>query len=527
MKRLFINAALMLGLAGTFSACKKQIDADYLNPEKTTVGSLSKLLSGMYANTRIHPSYQDYFTYKSTITGVFGGLIAVDQGQGMYLPNVEYIQRRWIDFYAGTTGNDYNYNGPGIMANYAEMKTTFAGLSATDQADQLIFLKCAQVIVCDQAAQMVDVFGDIPFFNTNSLNSANRDLQLSQFDDAKTIYDTLISNLKDLNTYFDTVKVSPVSTSALQTQDILLKGSIDGWRRYTNSLRMRLLMRISNQNETFAKQEMTTMLSDPTTYPVITDNSQNVMLQGMKATDNLRSDMTSDFNANNGVPTSFLLDTVMLMNNDPRTPFFWSKYNGAYVSYKTDLSNGSLSAKTFSVIDSTTIQQNYNVPGVVITASEVSFAQAEAQERWGLGDASVAYAKGIQQSVDFWYNIYATRVAANNYAGVSKAQPTTTDVANYMAKPAVAYTGTQQQKIAKIITQKWEHFFILQATEAWSEYRRTGYPAQHFVNSINTNALQPANRLTYPDNEKTFNPENYAKVAPNDTRDKKIFWDVN
>ena len=71
------------------------------------------------------------------------------------------------------------------------MQTTYAALSATEQAKQYVFLQCAKVILYDQTAQMVDLWGDIPFSKANSLNTATRTVIDAPFDDAAAIYDTL------------------------------------------------------------------------------------------------------------------------------------------------------------------------------------------------------------------------------------------------------------------------------------------------------------------------------------------------
>ncbi|HXO76096.1 MAG TPA: hypothetical protein VN824_12685, partial [Puia sp.] len=63
MKRILINAVFFGLLAGGVSSCKKTLEKDYLNPETTTTGSMSKLLAGMFLNPRIHPSYYDYATF--------------------------------------------------------------------------------------------------------------------------------------------------------------------------------------------------------------------------------------------------------------------------------------------------------------------------------------------------------------------------------------------------------------------------------------------------------------------------------
>lgn len=523
MKRFLINIALTVTVAVSLGSCSKKIESDYLNPELTTTGSMGKLLTGMYLNPRIHPSYYDYATFILPTTAAFSQLTALAPAAQMYIPSINYNESRWVHYYDGSNGTDYNYNGPGIMSSYREMQTTYAALSATEQANQLVFLQCAKVILYDQTAQMVDLWGDIPFFNAGSLNTPGRSIGYAAFDNAAVVYDTLINGLKTLNTYFATAALSAETKASLTKQDILLNGDLTLWRRYTNSLRLRLLMRTSYVNEDRAKAEVTAMLADPSTYPMITDNTYNVQLNESPTT--LKSDLLDAFTGSPYAP-SYLLDTLMVANSDPRTAVMWDSV--ATKPYKGFPYNGTTSQYDgggFATYDSATFMYNYNIPGVLYTAAEVSFLTAEANERWGAGAtaAATAYANGIRQSIAFYYGINQTKnLRSGSWASLPS--PSAAAVNAYISN--VAYTGTSAQKLVKIATQNWINFFVLQGGQAWAEYRRTKLPVLSFATATSGAATQPPTRLLYPSTEQVYNPANYAAVSAKDTRTTKVFWDV-
>jgi hypothetical protein len=526
MKRLLINITVLFVLAAGFTSCKKKIEEDYSNPEQTATGSLGKLLAGMYLNKRVHPSYWDYYTFVMPTLSLYTQAVATPPATKMYVPSIDYNESRWVDYYAGSTGTDYNYNGPGILSNYREMQTTYAALSATEQAQQTVFLKCAQVLLYDQTAQMVDLWGDIPFFKAGTVNTAGRDISYAPFDDAASIYDTLITNLKDLNTYFDTAAISTVVSAELKKQDIVLGGDLSLWQRYANSLRLRLLMRISNKDVSTAQTGVTEMLNSPGTYPLITDNSQNVLLK--ESPNALKSDLNDVFTAFRFAP-SYMLDTLMVPNADPRTPVFWDAYGAGstdYHGFPYNGTNAAYEAGGYATYDTATFFYNYNLPGVIFTAAEVSFLKAEAYERWGLGTAQTEYENGIKLSVAFYYGINQSRILKTG-TYPTLASPSDAVVSAYIAMPAIAYSGTTQEKLAKIYTQKWEHFFILQAGQSWAEVRRTGYPVLQYATATYAGAETPPVRLLYPSTEQLYNTSNYSNVSSKDTRDTKIFWDVN
>jgi len=528
MKRLLINTTILIILAGLFASCKKRIEDDYMNPELTTTGSLGKLLSGMYMNKRVRPSYWDYYTFIMSVQAPYAQTVALQPTTQMYIPSTSYTQDRWTDFYAGSWSkddNDPNYYGPGIMGNYREMQTSYKALTPVQQQQQDVFLKCAEVLLYDQASQMIDMWGDIPFNQAGSLNT-DRKATGAPFDDAATLYNTFIANLKSLNTYFDTANIITSVSAELKLQDMMYKGDLSKWQRYVNSLRLRLLMRISNVSEAAARTEVTAMLSNPATYPLITDNEQNAVIK--MSSPALKSDLGGVFSDFRVAP-AYLLDTLMLANNDPRTPVYWdTNQSGQYVGFPYNGSSSDFeTVGKYATYDSATFNYNYNIPGVLFTASEASFLQAEAYERWSVGTPQTAYETGIRQSIAFYYDLNHSTVFRAGGAWDTLHVPQEPAITAYILKPAIAYSGTATQKLAKIYTQKWEHFFILQSGQPWAELRRTGYPALKFATASASGATTPPVRLLYPSAEQLYNADNYSKVSSKDTRNTRIFWDIN
>jgi hypothetical protein len=102
--------------------------------------------------------------------------------------------------------------------------------------------------------------------------------------------------------------------------------------------------------------------------------------------------------------------------------------------------------------------------------------------------------------------------------------PTEAEIVAYLANPLVAYGTNNLQKIA---TQKWIDFTVLQANQAWAEWRRTKFPVLSFpTDNSSTAAPNIPTRLLYPSSEAVLNTENYAAVQNADKTTTKIFWDV-
>ncbi|KAA3439780.1 SusD/RagB family nutrient-binding outer membrane lipoprotein [Rufibacter hautae] len=521
MKRIFIYIVSLTTAFTSFTACKDKLEENFYNPEETTQASIGGFFTEMLDNNRVRPSYWDIRTFVAMQPAVYTQSLSVQNGSTMYQQNPGYIQNRWDDFYR--PGGD----GGGAMAHYRAIESAYATLPEAEKANSEIFLHAARVVMFDEASEMVDMWGDIPFNEAGSLTSTGAVVR-PKFDKAEDVYTAILTGLEEASTYFATAQTNP----AFSKQDIMLSGNVDKWRRYTNSLRLRLLMRTSFVNEASAKQEVTELLSNPTQYPLVDQSQYNILLQPLtNYTDNLNNALTE---INSYSAPEYMLENVLKPANDPRIRVLFDKYGrtvgGKFVSnaeFKAMPMNLGSEEQTqkredFAILDSATFLFNSKIPGIVMTASEVNFLKAEAFERWGGGDPEAAYKLGLEQSVMFYYELHRSSSSART----KEAAPTAEEMTAFLANPAVAYTGTQDEKLAKIWTQKWVNFGFLQSVQSWAEYRRTGYPMLTFIPATQAGYETPPNRLLYPSSENAYNSANYQAVKAQDVRTGKIFWDV-
>jgi hypothetical protein len=530
MKKIFIYTNILILLVVSFSSCKKTIDKDYLNPELSTKPIISGFFTAMLNSDRVRPAYWNLRTFFFPQVSVYAQTTTFDNVNSAYKATDGYLGNYWSDFYFPSS------NGSGPMALYRSMQAALPTLSASDQADQQIYLQAAKIVLDERTAKMVDMWGDVPYSQAGNLETAST-IKNPVFDDQKALYTALIKDLDDAATYFGTVKPTSNVQTSFAKADILLNGSLLKWQEYANSVRLRLLMRISNYDEATAKAAVTTMLNSPSSYPLLDGNgvgaynpaNVDVLLQPL--TTNTSSTLYSALTEIDSYwAPDYKLNKVMLPANDPRIPVMFDKYgknvNGTFIPNKTykampvtyTSAQQDTAYANYSIVDSTTFLNNIKMPGIVITAPEVNFLKAEAYERWGLGNAQTAYNTALTQSVYFYYYL-------NSIGGGTVTSPTGTDISTFLANASVAYTGTSAQKLALIYIQKWVHFGFLQSDEAWAEYRRTKYPQLTFTTQTLVGYETPPTRLLYPSVETAYNT-NYSSVKAKDTRTTKIFWDV-
>ena len=107
---------------------------------------------------------------------------------------------------------------------------------------------------------LTDCFGDIPM--TEALQGENEQLK-PVFDKQQTVYTTLLQYLEQANTLFKDNHTMAYGT------EMLYNNSVSNWRRFCNSLHLRLLLRVSNKPEMNAAEKMKLIVENPTDYPVL------------------------------------------------------------------------------------------------------------------------------------------------------------------------------------------------------------------------------------------------------------------
>lgn len=511
-------------------SCQGELEDRYLNPDKNETPTIDKLFTRMLDDNRVRPSYWEVSTIVNWHVGIYSQTVGFLNNEFVYQQNDQYVQERWNDFYRSSA------NGAGVVAHYREMEKIFEALSDADKEQWKVFMLAGKIVLLDHAADMVDLWGDIPFSQAGMLNETG-EVVYPEFDEASDIYSQAISELALATEFLSTHPPTEAMKNLFAQQDILLHGNVQMWQRYGNALRLRLLMRTSNVAESTAKVQVLAMLADPEKYPLPGGDQYEAGTDDVLLTPLITytDDLHAAFSDWTNYPAPYyLLEKVMKPVDDPRIPVMFDKYgsytgttfiaNGEYrgMPWDADRIQQQSDLGKYAILDSATFLLNNQLPGVVMTASEVDFLRAEAFERWGGGDPSLAYEQGLRHSIKFYY--YLNHL--NTFANRQVTRPSEQAIASFLQKPGVRYEGSQSDRLHLIYIQKWAHFGFLQSIDAWSELRRTNQPHVDFLPTSLSGFELPPSRLNYPASEKTFNP-NYSRVQGMDRRTGKIFWDVD
>lgn len=526
MKMKAFNKLKYIGLACclSFASCNEYLDIN-VNPNSPTYVQPDLILPGAI-NTAA--AYQvSYSTYGGNVVGYIanaGGF----SGFGNLLT---------YDYVAGT-GSQW-----GAYDNLLDFKYVIDG--SADNPELINYKAAAEVMSVYQFHKLVDQHNDIPYEEALQ-GKAN---YAPKYSEASSIYVDLLRRLNEAIGMFDGESQTVKKLNA--SSDPLFKGDIDQWKKFANTLKLRLLIRISavdalkaKVTEEFAKMDMTLgfltkdAINNPgyvkdrpnptwSTWgystagnPVPTSRVPSYYIYGYydgnKIDDSWRGKVIyNDFGVTSR-PTP-----LNQLGNETGNPPVRSGYSTWYTGVRSSAS---------SITDALGVVKGPTQGQPMMLAAESYFLQAEAFLKGYLtGNMTTAFENGIKASFNYLYlDVNGALAAGKNVA---------TDFAAYKAANAASYlvdiskAGTDAQKLEAIITQKYIAMNMITGEEAWNDYRRTGYPkttpgGSKYVDmaSVTSNSPRPdrlPTMIKYPTSEYNYNAANTKEI--NHFSD-QIFW---
>jgi len=354
---------------------------------------------------------------------------------------------------------------------------------------------------------LTDAWGDVPlkeaFGGTENLSP--------KFDPQQEVYDSIIAWTKR-----GIVLTTASSENYPGADDLIFGGGAAGmanWKEFGNTLLLRAYLRLSEVDPVKARTGVETLYAtNPTfltkdakiTYLTVGGNQNPLYAEGV------------GLNRVANIVASSTAVNAMAANNDPRLNLVYTP--NATTGTIVGIPQGSFAVQppvtpslpnaiTGARFSSATGSIAAAAPVKFISASESYFLQAEAVARgWVSGNVTTLFQAGIKASFD------ALGVSATDYNTYITTAPD--------AQLPADIPG----RVKAIITQKYYAMNGFQGFEAWTEWRRTGYPnflVKSQASSLGTNEL-PA-RLLYPDTEITRNSNFPGLKLITD----KVWWDKN
>ena len=424
---------------------------------------------------------------------------------------------------SGTSNNAYHrFNIPNTTV--AASWNWYARLAANaDEMERLAVkredVNCEAIAITLKVlfmSNLTDCFGDVPYSEAfGNINGEHNNKP--KFDTQREIYTKLFEQLEYANTlYNETAEFDPA-------RDLLYNGDIQKWRKFNNSIYLRLLMRLSNRDNIFnVSKKIQEIYLNPSLYPIFESNADNATLffDEVEPFVNCYGSYTKAAFGSSSRKACNTIIKMMSSPGDPRLPIYFTQSGGSWNGRVSGMPNAELETESSIAYLNYESLGQYQSPMSFMKYDEVLFIFCEAIWRgWIPGGETLAeqyYTDGINASLDYW-------------SSIDPANTPLTDLTRNRFLGKVPYT----HELETIMNQKYIALFWT-GYEAWHEYRRTGYPSLPIGEATTNDHILPR-RFCYPDNTTITNSDNYAEVKSrlqkqyygDDDMKTPVWWGLN
>ncbi|MDD4516114.1 SusD/RagB family nutrient-binding outer membrane lipoprotein [Massilibacteroides sp.] len=411
------------------------------------------------------------------------------------------------------------------------------------RTDYTYMFQVMRIISAMGAIRTTDVFGDIPY------TEGGIGINQPKYDTQKDIYYDVFNELGEA---VDVLKSNMENQKAYGEEDLFFNGDYAKWIKLANSLRLRYALRISFIDPEKAKLEGEKALKEE----MMISNADNAAVRNSTLDEGHCLFIISYWNEFRMSKTMEKILKETSTVEDPRMPIWFGQTIG-WVNGESDiqfqgtpngLSTSDLGLDEYKATNNSSVwgfyaykQWNLNAKGsksgtpsgivekpmMLMNYAEVCFLKAEAAIRgWsGAGSAAENYEAGIRASFE------EGRAQVEDKSVIDTSKDDTYITTGFAKWDEAADFET---RLKKIITQKWIAMYP-NGDEAWSEFRRTGYPDLMPISQSEEPSINPENgefikKLRYVDDERRENKDNALSSDNNqgqgDGMNVRVWWDT-
>ena len=475
---------MLVTLGITLYSCDKFGDTN-VSPALLTSASTKALL------TNSQQSMND-LVLGNTAAARLGSLYIQHLSEGPY-PGPSLYNDRNLAFSTWYTGPLYNletiisYNNSGSPA-------------ANGNGSKNNQIAVARILKAYYYLLMTDKWGDLPY--TEALKGSEAFAPV--YDKQQAIYTDLFKELAEASAQINASESKVVG-------DVMLGGDMTAWKRFANTMRMIMGLRLSAKDAAKGKTEYAAALA----AGVITSNAQNINYSFVAGDPNNANPWYNNYTAGlrNDYAISKTLTDYMEPKVDPRLAIYAEVLAGNVVK---GLPYGRNVAVNIPAAYSR-IGKFFGGPGgsqgaamPIFNYAQILFMRAEA--------AKLGYEAGGDAAAEQFYKD-AIKASWQQYGVFDQAKYDT-----YIALAGVAYVAATGHR--QIMTEKWVHMY-LNSWETWNDWRRTGFPVlTAAVDGVDVKGIPL--RLGYPTSESSLNGTNYtaavAALGGTDNNYGKMWW---
>lgn len=502
-KQLYIACMVLMALP-TLHSCKKgfeELNTDPINIISTTP---NKLLAPALVNA-IWPGMNRNRSFNNELMQV-----TVSQSDG---------DNTVFRYAFRSSMSDYLWNAWYVqLTNFKQVDS----LARTEKYSNASYQAIGKIGKVWLFSMLTDIYGDIPYFNALKGDQQN---VVPVFDRQKDIYLDMFNQLEEANTLL------AGGADIVVTSDPLYKGDVAKWRKFANSLYLRLLLRVSGkadvQQQCIAKIKQ--IVETPSQYPIFQSNADGARILwsgGTSTTDPYTSPYLNGVRAQDfrgPALCSFFLDNLIAWT-DPRyvssAPYGsrsigrfgisqasgggWYGIPSGYIPGMGDQKGCYFQSYDNASTGGTWSLQQNAFTGIIMQYAEVQFILAEAAAKgWITGDTKNYFYQGIASAINYWVPNFPEDITATSF---------TDHLANLATASEIWDDNLSlEAKMELIHLQKYYALFMTDLQQ-WFEYRRTGHPVLPKGAGLQNGGVMPA-RLVYPVYVQAANPVSYKNAV--------------
>ncbi|AWK06402.1 SusD/RagB family nutrient-binding outer membrane lipoprotein [Flavobacterium crocinum] len=518
-----LGVALMA--VSILSSCTGDFDEINKDPNSLTEDQLDATLAG--------PAFASAL-YAGIHNGSYSSPGVDDQGTwGIATGILSSTFIHYLNCGYGTERNAFvnGYEGRGWTRFYTVAVPALSNaLKASEtNAEATAVLKIWKVFMYNQ---MVDAYGPIPY------TQAGNGKESVAYDSVEFIYEDFFKLLDEANA---TLTASSTATVAsLAPNDRVYAGSVDKWRIFGNSMRLRLAMRISDKDPGKAKTQAEAAVA----AGVMQTNDQSAFFKASNITPNNLNMIVNSW----GYVMTASMESILVGYQDPRlSKWFAPVATGAYRGNPVGGLEDQFGTTEFSKFNNevlgnganNTLSETKNIE--IFMASENYLTRAEgALNGWNMGgDAKTLYETGIRLSLAQWnitdaavVNAYINGSTLPTLPNILTLYPTL-DLQDIPVKLPVAWSSSVANQRTQIAVQKYLAIFP-ESWEAWADLRRSDakviYPVLNTDNPDAGVGKSLMKRIIYTTNEYSSNKaaveDGIVKLGGADSGGTRLWWDT-
>ncbi|MBL0743980.1 SusD/RagB family nutrient-binding outer membrane lipoprotein [Chryseolinea lacunae] len=506
MKKI-INLSFLICVFSVITSCENNFDE--LNTSKTGITNLDPALvlndAVIFSSFPAGSMNYEAGIVQQVISSNTGLLVGANFNQ----VNINNTPAVWINYYQ----NVVKYTADVIVRN--STNTTRSNLT-----------NMARIVRANAFIVLTDTYGSVPY--TNAGKGYSDQVFFPDYQKQDVIYTDIIKELTEATDALD-------AAGKVETTDVLYAGNIAKWKKFGYSLLLRAGMRLSAANATAAQAAVTHAYAGG----VILVNADNAVVKHDANFVSPVGNLLNSTEAANYYLAAPFVDALK-NNNDPRLSAIAVRYVGATsgpgqvagvattaianqygmpmgsTDGTADVSAGTLpgggARYAYSQVDRTRLVKRTS-PVFLVTAGQSNLLLAEARLKGWVTDGTAAdfYSAGIKAHMDQMalYDVNSTVAGA--------------DRDTYVGDMLDTFDGNE---LSQIGYEYWVASF-LNGPEAWSNFRRTGFPVLA-VNPFPGRTVDFITRLTYPPSELLVNNAKVQAAITDqgpDNLDTKVWWD--